>query len=127
MLKVLNPDKVRFVALLAKTARRQRDAFLGNIAEDDLAEAKAARGEHNPTAALGFEPVPPDSLQIAALHDAIGGLAPEGRSELFALMRVGQGDLSVQGSIVGSARQKRLEMRLLRLRSWRMPTCTITL
>jgi len=96
MLKALNPDKVRFIALLAKTARHQRDAFLGNIAEDDLAEAKAARGEHNPTAALGFEPVPPVSLQIAGLHDAIGGLAPEGRSELFALMRVGQGDLAVQ-------------------------------
>ena len=96
MLKALNPDKARFIALLAKTARHQRDAFLGNIDEDDLAEAKAARGEHNPTAALGFEPVPPDSLQIAALHDAIGGLAPEGRSELFALMRVGQGDLAVQ-------------------------------
>jgi hypothetical protein len=96
MLKVLNSDKVRFVALFAKTARRQRDAFLGNVAEDDLVEAKAARGEHNPTAALGFEPVPTDSLQIAALRDAIGGLEPEGRSELFALMRVGQGDLSVQ-------------------------------
>ena len=97
MLKVLNPDKVRFVALLANTARSQRDAFIGSVAEDDLAEAKAARGEHNPTAALGFEPVNPDSLQIAALRDAIGGLEPEGRSELFALMRVGQGDLSVQG------------------------------
>ncbi len=96
MLKVLNPDKVRFIALLAKTARRQRDSFLGNVVEEDLAEAKAARGEHNPTAALGFEPVPSNSLQITALRDAIGELEPEGRSELFALMRVGQGDLGVQ-------------------------------
>ena len=52
-----------------------------------------ARGEHNPTAALGFAPVPADSLQ---LREAIVGLTPEGRSELFALMRVGQGDLAVQ-------------------------------
>ena len=96
MLKVLNPDKVRFIALLAKTARRQRDAFLGNVAEDDLVEAKAARGEHNPTAALGFEPAPSDSLQIDALREAMGELAPESRSELFALMRVGQGDLAAQ-------------------------------
>jgi hypothetical protein len=94
MLKALNPDKVRFVALLAKTARRQRDAFLGNVAEDDLVEAKVARGEHNPTAALGFAPVPADSLQMVALREAIVGLTPEGRSELFALMRVGQGDLA---------------------------------
>ena len=61
-----------------------------------MAEAKAARGEHNPTAALGFEPVPSDSLQIDALREAMGELAPEGRSELFALMRVGQGDLAAQ-------------------------------
>jgi len=54
MLKALNPDQAHFVALLAKTARTQRDLFLGNIREGDLAESKAARGEHNPTAELGF-------------------------------------------------------------------------
>jgi hypothetical protein len=108
MPKVLKHDKVRFIALLVKTVRRQRDAFLDNVAEDDLAEAKAARGEHNPIAALGFEPVPSDSLQIAALRDAIHGLEPEGRSELLALMRVGQGDLAVQEFHRGISEAERL-------------------
>jgi len=53
MLKELNVDQACFVALLAKAARAQRDDLLGDAAEDDLAELKAARGEHNPTAALG--------------------------------------------------------------------------
>jgi hypothetical protein len=103
MLKVLNPDQVRFVALLAKRARVQRDSFLGNVAEDDLVELKAARGEHNPTAELGFAPVPAASAQLTALHDAIAGLTPAARSELFALMRVGQGDLAAQKMYRGIA------------------------
>jgi Protein of unknown function (DUF3775) len=94
MLKTLNSDQVHFVALLAKTARAQRDVFLGNVREDDLAESKAARGEHNPTAAFGFAPVPAEASQIAALHEAIAGLSPAGRSELYTLMRVGQGELA---------------------------------
>ncbi len=96
MLKASNPEQVRFVALLAKTARQQRDSFLGNVAENDLAESKAARGEHNPTAELGFAPVPAESLQITALREAIAGLTPAARFELFALMRIGQGDLAVK-------------------------------
>ena len=51
MLKELNVDQARFVALLAKTARAQRDDLLGNVPEDDLADLKAARGEHNPDGA----------------------------------------------------------------------------
>ncbi|MGA7325521.1 MAG: DUF3775 domain-containing protein [Rhodomicrobium sp.] len=88
-------EQVRFIALLANTARAQRDSFLGRV-ENDLAETKPARGEHNPTAELGFEPVPAGSPQITALAEAIGGLTPEARSELFTLMRIGQGDLAVQ-------------------------------
>jgi len=96
MLKALNPDQAQFVALLAKAARMQRDEFLGNVREDDLAEARAARGEHNPTAALGFAPVPAEASQITALRDAIAGLSSAGRSELYTLMRVGQGELAAK-------------------------------
>jgi hypothetical protein len=95
MLKALKPEQVRFVALLAKTARTQRDSFLGNV-EDGLVDSKPARGEHDPTAELGFDPVTEGSPQIAALREAIAGLTVAGRSELFALMRIGQGDLAVQ-------------------------------
>jgi hypothetical protein len=96
MLKDLKPKQVQFVALLAKVARMQRDALLGHVPEDDLVELKAARGEHNPTAALGFVPVPPEPSQAMALREAVGWLSPQGRSELYALMRLGQGDLAVR-------------------------------
>ncbi len=94
MLKTLNPDQVHFMALLAKAARMQRDELLGGVAEDDLAEPKAARGEHNPTAALGFAPLRPESSQLTALREAVATLSLEGRSELYTLMRIGQGDLA---------------------------------
>ena len=94
MLKSLNVDQARFVAILAKTARTQRDALLGNVAEDDLGGLQPGRGEHNPTAALGFEPLPPEAAQTTALRDAIATLSPAARSELYTLMRIGQGDLA---------------------------------
>lgn len=96
MLKDLNQDQANFVALLAKAARLQRDQLLGNVAESDLAELKTARGEHNPTATLGFEPVASEAPPIRALRDAVTGLSSAGRSELYALMRIGQGQLAAR-------------------------------
>ena len=97
MLKDLNVDQARFVALLANAVRAQRDALLGNVAEDDLAkELTPARGEHNPTAALGFEPLPPSASQTVALREAIATLSPMARSELYTLVRIGQGDLAAK-------------------------------
>ena len=97
MLKDLTVDQARFVALLAKAARAQRDVLLGNVAEDDLAkELKPARGEHNPTAALGFDPLPPSKPQTVALQEAIATLSPMARSELYTLLRIGQGDLAAK-------------------------------
>ena len=94
MLKTLNPTQAQFIALLAKV-RMQRDALLGHVPEDDLVELKPARGEHNPTAALGFASIPSEPSQITALQDAIGWLPPQARSELYALRRVGQDDVAV--------------------------------
>ena len=96
MLRALNPAQAHFVALLAKTARMRRDAFLGSVREDSFAEPKAARGEHNPTAALGLGVNAASESQISDLRDAITGLAPAGRAELYTLMRVGQGDLAAK-------------------------------
>ncbi len=96
MLKHLNVDQARFVALLAKTARMQRDQFLGNVAEDDLGGIKPGRGEHNPTGALGLEPLPADASQPAALREAIDILSEAARGELYTLMRIGQGDLAAK-------------------------------
>jgi hypothetical protein len=94
MLEALSAEQASFIALLAKSARVQRDKLLGNVAEDDLAESKPARGEHNPTGSLGFAPLSPEAPQIAALRDAIGALTREGRAELYALARIGRGDLA---------------------------------
>ncbi len=54
MLKDLNVDQARFIALLAKTARTRRDAVLGHVAEEDLDGLPPGRGEHNPTVELGL-------------------------------------------------------------------------
>ena len=54
---------------------------------------KSARGEHNPTATFGFEPVSEDA---PALREAITGLSSAERSELYALIRVGQGQFAAR-------------------------------
>ena len=94
MLKALNVDQARFIALLAKTARTQRDAVLGHVGEAALDGEVPERGQHNPTAELGFDPLPAAALQPAALNDAIASLPAAARCELYALMRIGQGHLA---------------------------------
>lgn len=94
MLKDLNVDQARFIALLAKAARAERDAMLGHGPDGDLDGTTAARGERNPTAALGYDPLPAQDSQLSALRDALGALMPTARSELYVLMRIGQGHLA---------------------------------
>jgi Protein of unknown function (DUF3775) len=96
MLKNLNTDQARFVALLAKAARAERDAMLGHGPDRALSEAAAARGERNPTAELGFDPLPADNLQLKALRDALTALSVEARSELYVLMRIGEGQVAAR-------------------------------
>ena len=52
MLNDLNVDQARFIALLAKAARAERDAMLGHGADRNLnpKEATPTRGERNPSA-----------------------------------------------------------------------------
>ena len=96
MLKDLNTDQARFVALLAKAARAERDAMLGHGPDRTLSEAVASRGERNPTAALGFDPLPVNNAQLKALRDGLDSLSAEARSELYVLMRVGQGQIAAR-------------------------------
>ncbi len=96
MLTALNVDQARFVALLAKAARTQRDELLGSVAEADLEPVKTARGEHNPNAELGFEPLRAGASQTEALREAVAALSAQGRCELYTLMRIGQGDLAAK-------------------------------
>jgi hypothetical protein len=96
MLMDLNVDQARFVAILARTARMQRDLVLGNVAENNLGGLRAGRGAHNPSADLGYEPLPPKASQTAALREAVASLSEPARRELYTLMRIGQGDLSAK-------------------------------
>jgi Protein of unknown function (DUF3775) len=96
MLRELNRDQAQFVAVLAKAARMQRDAAIVEVREADLTETRPARGQHNPTADLGFVALPEDASQLTMLREAVDALTPVGRSELYALMRVGQGDLAAK-------------------------------
>ena len=96
MLKDLNADQARFIALLAKTARLQRDASLGHVPEGDLGGVNPGRGVHNPTAEIGLDALPTEAPQAAALREAIGSLSQTARRELYALMRIGQGHLAAK-------------------------------
>jgi Protein of unknown function (DUF3775) len=96
MLKDLNRDQAHFVAVLARTARARRDMSIAGVPEADLTETKPARGEHNPTAELGFTALPDDAPQLMMLREAISALSAAGRSELYTLMRIGQGELAAK-------------------------------
>jgi hypothetical protein len=96
LLKHLNVNQARFIALLAKFARMGRDARLGHVTEQDLDGVEPARGEHNPTAELGFMPVSAAASATMTLRDAVATLSAAARRELYALMRIGQGDLAVR-------------------------------
>jgi len=96
MLRELNVDQARFIALLARTARIQRDAKLGHVAERNLGGTNPARGEHNPAAELGLEPVPAEASQTSDLREAVASLSETARQELYALVRIGQGDLAAR-------------------------------
>jgi len=92
MLRQLNVDQARFIALLATAARGQRDAVLGKAKEHGLGEAPEARGDHNPTASLGLDPLPEASPQTAELRKAVESLSSDARAELYTLKRIGEGD-----------------------------------
>jgi len=96
MLRELSVDQAKFVAILAKAARTERDEFLAKVAEKDINGVQSAKGEHNPIAQLGFEQLPPGASQARALREAVVTLSPGARSELYVLTRIGQGHLAAQ-------------------------------
>jgi hypothetical protein len=95
MLKQLTADQAHHIAALAKAARDARDAVLDNVPDEDLGVPPVARGEHNPTASFGFDPLPADDPTRVALRRAVSALSPDARSELHVLMRMGQGDFAI--------------------------------
>ncbi len=96
MLKALSVAEVKHIAGIAKATRSARDEMLDKVRDEALEEVKPARGEHNPAAKLGFDPLPPDEAVRSALEEAITALTASARSELRALMWVGRGDYAAK-------------------------------
>lgn len=92
MLQKISIAEVKHVAEMARAAREARDAILDKISEENLGEPQPVRGEHNPSAGLGLDPLPSDNPVRAALREAITALPLSARWEMQALMWVGKGD-----------------------------------
>jgi len=92
MLESITVKQVKQIADLANKARLASDRALVELPERDLGGPKLARGEHNPAAAIGLDPLPADHPARIALRNAVAALSDEGRAELLALIWVGRGE-----------------------------------
>lgn len=92
MLERMAAEEVKRIAELAKTARDARDRMLEKIPDEALGEPPPAKGEHNPAAALGLEPLPAEHPARLVLKGAIDSLPPDARRELLALMWIGRNE-----------------------------------
>lgn len=91
MLAKISLAEVKHIAELANAVRDARDELL-RIKREDLGEPPPARGEHDPTVALGLEPLPADHPGIVALTEAITALSDEAVHELRAVFWIGRGE-----------------------------------
>jgi hypothetical protein len=95
MLERMAIEEVKRIAGLAKAAREARDLMLEKISDEALGQPAPARGEHNPMATLGLDPLPAEHPARRALNEAIDGLPPGARCELLALMWIGRNDYGI--------------------------------
>lgn len=96
MLERIAVAYVRRIAELARAARDARDQMLVHVGQSELGEPKVARGLHDPAAAFGLDPLPPDHPTRLALRDAIAALPPDAQHELRALVLVARGDFGAK-------------------------------
>lgn len=94
MLRNITPKQVHRIAQLAKTARNVRDRLLHGAPGDIVGEPHPAKGESDQTGTGAFDVLGAGNPAVTALRDEIAGLQPPARSELFALMRIGQSELA---------------------------------
>ena len=94
MLQKLSLTQVHTIAQLAQTARDARENLLHGVAHEIVSEPHPAKGEEDRAGSSGFEVLPADNPSVVALSHFIGELDAEARRELFALMRIGQGELA---------------------------------
>lgn len=94
MLKTLSKRRVRKIAELAREARRARDELWRGVGDEVPGEPGQTRGERDRIGAGGFDVPGERNAAVRALRQAIDELRPEARGELFALMRIGQGEIA---------------------------------
>ena len=94
MFKKLKARQAHNIAELANSARARRDTLLRGVAEEIGSGPHPAKGESDRAGPGGFDVLPTNDPVLSALRDAITSLQPDARSELFALMRIGQGELA---------------------------------
>ena len=94
MLEQLTSVEAHRIAQLARAARNVRDRMLRGVSDETVSEPHPAKGEQDRIGAGGFDILPADDRTVAALRGAISRLPPAARSELYVLMRIGQGDLA---------------------------------
>lgn len=92
MLETITVKQVKQIADLANRARIASDRALVELPGRDLDEPKPARGEYNPAATIGLDPLPADHPARVALRNAVAALSEEARAELLALIWVGRGE-----------------------------------
>lgn len=109
MLTTLSANQARFNRIARENCTRATRCVLGNVAEADLSAVTPGRGEHNPTADLGLEPLPAEASQPAALREAVTSLSIQARNELYALMHIGQGYLAARNWHRGLAEAEALD------------------
>jgi hypothetical protein len=90
-LESITTEQVEQIATLAKAVRRAQDDSLAELTERNLREPKPARGEHNPVAAVGVEPLPAAHPARVNLINAIAALSDAAHAELLALFWIGRG------------------------------------
>lgn len=95
MLYELDVLEIRQVADLALDARKCRDRLLESVPDAALGEPAPARGEHNPSGGLGLTEVLGTRREVAALRQAIERLPSTVRQKLWAVARVGRGDVTI--------------------------------
>lgn len=96
MLEKLASLSVKAIADKARAARDARDRILAGVRDEDIEEPQPARGEHNPTAALGLNVLPESDSDRQELEDALTALPPPVLHELWALVLVGRGDYGLK-------------------------------
>jgi hypothetical protein len=96
MLIKLTPERARHIAQLARDAHAQLELTLHGVADDLVSGPHPTKGEWDRSGTGAFDILPPETAEVRELRYAINDLEPAGRAELFALMRIGQGELAAK-------------------------------